>query len=1357
MEPQYNPPGYPPYQPPEQEPVKKPKKKRIWWRVLLAFIGGFLLFPIVLAGTTAIAVTAFSTKDVVTMAGGNPDEILGEDYKNKSLLDAVMALVQGIQNNDFQTLEDVSKISPLVEKGVGDLLIGLSESLTQVSRDDPNFTPVLTWDQIKDSNFIGEKNISAGTFDSGSPLVNSILENWTLASILDKQGSGQQELAGILKYLLYPVVGEGDERHFDEEHPYSISYFLSGNANLNNIVNSIVIGDVVGDTSGNALLTAMKNWTLNEISTNINTLTVSQIFSEQQLQESTLLSAISSWSLGNFGTDDQIDSLKIGQLMDLSAAGGVVSKFADFYIGNLRGYEMTTNESGEVVKKLDEGGNTIKWELTEHIMIDDVVDTTNKLMSSFAGKSIADLSHMTMDDLYLKNILDEELYIKSTDPAKADKYNRIIAAIMENERKNRYNDAVAAATLAGTSISPYETWLTEGNNGDYRATINTFMDIKTIENLELGDILDIQENTILSSFSHKTISQLSSITMDEVYLKDLFEKDVYVKSSDPEKASKYNAVIGAIMENERKNRFKESGDLNYEVWLSNPDNAEYKTTVASLTKPSLLDDIRLGDILEIKEGTSLYSFRDKTINELKDMKINDIKLGDFIDRDVYVLSEDPAKASKYNRVIGAIFENERKDRYEQAKAALEDPFTGTYEEWLAIGDNAEYKATMDTLTAEGTIQKLKLNDVINVEGTMLKSFKNKTINELSSITMDDILLRDLFEKDVYVKSADPEKAAKYNRVIGAIMENDNKEAYNAAVAGGTFTGSYAEWCESPEAYPSNAGVLTSQSKIDALKISDVIDTSTLTPGSTVANLINALDEDETANIGNLANKIGGLSIGKLFGLPVDGEGNFKNYADWSGEEKASNPYVMYSLRNSTLNTLSSDLTTLTIGQAMDVTGTIFDKEGVRNVSVSDGNAITSAIVNNVTLGELIDINSSSPKILQQLQNSTLGSINTDIQTFTLGDVIEVYKKDGAGNYVDSEGNPTTDPAKYVYISPIIGALADTPILQDGALQAKLNTLTLRQVLTINESSPRILNALADTNVFAEGAFEGKINTLTLADCMDIYEEDVYKKDELGNYLDADDNITVNPAEYVLLHEKSSPLILSLKDVCILSGDGLTSKLNNIELRDVFDYDDISSNNVLKAIWDSNGGGHVKITNIGAAINNVAFIDILGDDIYETDSSKVSIYDSELNPTGTEVEYNGFIYHKDDTEHLHKRVKASWWFLLTAEGETFTEQEKYHVLKEGLDYKITDLASLVANMEYHMINETLYTLADAGFVNIDRAKLDALVITGYTYSVYPSFSVTPVYALDEFSNPKHVGDCNVSDFLSYAIGIAINPA
>ena len=1047
MEQQYNPPGYPPYQPPEQEPEKPPKKKHIWWRVLLAFIGGFLLFPIVLAGTTAIAVTAFSTKDVVSMAGGNPDEIIGEEYRNKSILDVVMSLVSSIQNNEFQTLEDVSRISPLVEKTVNDLLIELSESITQVSRDDPNFELILSWDQIKDSNFVGEKNFSPNTFDSGSPLVNAILENWTLASILDKQGEGQQELAGILKYLLYPVVGEGDERHFDTEHPYSISYFLSGNANLNNIVNSIAIGDVVGDTEGNALLTSMKNWTLNEISTNINTLTISAIFSEQQIAESSLLSAIQGWSLGNFGTDEQIDALKIGQLMDLSSSDGIVKKFGDFYIGNLRGYEMVTNENNEVVKKLDGEGNPVSWSLTEHIMVDDVVDTSNKLMSSFAGKSIADLSNITMDDLYLRNILDEELYIKSTDPEKADKYNRIIAAIMENERKNRYNDAVAAATLAGTSISPYETWLTEGKNGEYRATVNTLMEEKTIDSLELGDILSIEENTILSSFSHKTISQLSSISMDEVYLKDLFEEEVYIKSTDPAKADKYNNVLGAIMENERKTRFKESGDLNYEVWLSNPENAVYKATVSSLTKPDILDDILLGDILEIEEGTALKSFSDKTIKELKEMNVNDIKLADFIERDVYI--KNPANLSKYNRVIAAILENERIDRYEAAVADLENPFTGTYEEWLAIDDDADYKATMDYLTAEGTIQKLKIDDVIDVNDTLLKSFKEKTIADLSTIKMEDILLKDLFEKEVYVKSTDPAKAGKYNRVIGAIMEKDNRDAYNEAVAGGAFTGTYEEWCDTEDAYPTDAGALSNQEKIDALKISDVIDTSTLTPGSTVANLINALDEDETANVGNLADKIGSLKIGKLFGLPTDGEGNYKPYNEWTNEEKNQNPFVMYSLRESTLNTLNADLTTLTIGQAMDVTGTIFDKPGIRNVGVSNGNALTDAIVANVTLGELIEINESSPKILQKLKNSTLNGVSTDIQTFKLSDVIEVYKKDGEGHYVDALGNPTDDPNEYVYISPILGSLADTLILQDGALEAKLNTLTLDDVLEVN--------------------------------------------------------------------------------------------------------------------------------------------------------------------------------------------------------------------------------------------------------------------------------------------------------------------
>ena len=1340
----------------EEEDEEPPKRKHIWWRVLLAFLGGLLLFPILIAGVTTVAVTCFSTKDIVSMAGGNPDEILGEDYKNKSILDTVLALVNSFKNNEFQTLEDVSKLSPFVEKTVNDLLVGLSESITQVSRDDPNFEMVLTWDDLKSYQFVGEKNVGAGTFDSGSPLVNAVLENMTLASILDKQGEGQQELAAILKYLLYPVVGEGENRHFDEEHPYSISYFLSGNANLNNIVESIQIGDVVGNTEGNALLTAMKNWTLNDISANINTLTISQIFSEEQLNSSSLLNAIQGWSLGNFGTDAQIDALKIGQLMDLSSADTAVQRFGDFYIGNLRGYDMYTNGDGDVVKKLDGAGNPVPWSLTEHILIDDFVDTSNKLMSTFAGKSIADLSNITMDDLYLRNILDEELYIKSSDPEKAAKYNRVLASIMENERKNRYEAEAAAAAVLGQSISDYETWLTEGNNGEYRATVNTFTEEKTINSLELGDILDIQENTILASFSHKTISQLSSITMEEVYLKDLFEKDIYVKSSDPEKASKYNRVLGAIMENERKNRFKESGDLDYEVWLSVGDNAEYKATVDSLTKPSLLDDIQLGDILDIQDGTALHSFSEKTIKDLQEMDVDDIKLADIIDQDTYI--KNPSNPDKYNRVIAAILENERKDRYEAAAAAaavLSEPIS-PYETWLTEGDNGEYKATIDYLTREGTVQKLYIKDVIDVDDTLLKSFKDKKISDLSSITMNDVLLKDLFEKDVYVRN--PSNPTKYNRVIGAIMANDNKAAYNAAKERleDPFTGTYEEWCETEDAYPTDAGALSNQAKIDALKISDVIDTSSLTPGSTVANLIDALDEDETANIGNLSTKIGQISIGKLFGLPTNPDGSFKAYEDWNTTEKANNAYVMYSLRESNLNNLNTALTNLTLGEAMDVSGTIFNKESIKNTKVSNGAALTDAIKTSLTLGEVMDINASSPLILQNLKDSTLNNIGTEIQSFKLKDIIDVYKKDGLGNYVDGEGNPTTDPTKYVYSSTLLGSLADVQILQDNALQNRLNTLTLNEVLDINESSPKILSALADTKVFADGAFEGKINTLTLNDVMDIYPDNVYKQNDNGDYLDAYDNITVDPAEYVIIHEKSSPIVLSLKDTCILSGTALQDKLNNIEICDVLTEEECAGNNVLKAIWNNNSGGHVKVTEIGSKINDVAFIDILGDDIYETDTGKVSLYDEMSNPEGTEVVYDGFIYHKNDTLHEHKRLQASWWFLLTAEGETFTDEEMYHVLKNGNNYTIMDLAQLVDNMEYHMLHETLYSLYDAGFLNVDRSKLDQRVLVGYTYTVIPSLTFTPQYAIDPVSGlEKHIGDCTVSEFLDYAIGIGVN--
>ena len=1294
------------------KPAAKPKKKRIWWRVLLAFLGGFIFFPISVVGTGAILGTVFTTKQVVTMFGGNPDEVLGEDYQNSTLLQAIMTIAQKANDGGFQTLEDLNTVSPLIEKTVNTTLEQIFAGLIPPGSDLP-----ITWEDIKDANFVAGEGIHTTT---GSPLADKILDTLTLASLLD---TGEEELKGIYLYFLYPVLTDesGNKVYdetghvaFDYDHPYTINYFVENGATaFNDVLDSVVIGDVV-DPGDNNLLNAMKNWQLGDMSENINTLMIKDIFSEQQLNDSTLLSAIQNWSLGNFGTDDQIDALKIGNLFDLSAGGDLMNTISNFYIGNLRGYEIVVDEEGELVSR----GAAGSFEITENIYLKDVISGESKLLDQFKDKSIAELADITMDDIYLKNVFEEAVYKKGIDDSE---YNRVIAAIMENERKDRYDAEKAIADLAGESFPSYEDWLLNEENADYKATVAILTKEGTIDGLKLGDVIDVDEDSILNSFKNKSISQLSSIGMDEIYLKDLFDKDTYIKSDDPVKAEDYNAVIGAIMENERKDRYKESGTLiPYEDWLLDEDNADYKSTAETLTDPNLLDNIILKDILTIEEGTVLWSFRDKTISELEDFDVNDMKLADIISKDVYILN--PSNPDEYNKVIFAMMDNERKDRYDTEKAIADlagEPFP-SYEDWLLDEDNAEFRATVSTLTEEGTIQKLRLGDVIDVEDSILSSFEDKKISELNTLSMDDIYLRDLFEEAVYKKGVDPDK---YNRVVAALMENERVKAWKAAVEAGTFTGSYSDWKDAGLAtYDATAAVLSDQSAIDALKITDVMDTSTLVPGTTVYNLIHTLEEDDEANIGNLSDKIGSIEMGELFGLPKDGD-NYKDYADWTDEEKGNNPYVLYSLRESTLNTLNSDLNDLTLGQTMDVTGTIFDNEELKNCKVSDGVDIADTMKSALRLNQVVDIDSSSPKILQTLGEYKLNQLEDKVQDLTLGDVIDIDE----------------------HSSKLLQALEDAPIFDKSAFQDKIETLKFGDVIDIDENSSKILRNLEDTSIFEDDALENKLKDMTLNEIIDIYEEDVYKKDEYGNYLDVNDQITTDPSKYVLLHEKSSPIVLSLKDVKVLSENGLSNKLNDLMIRDVLTEEDCEGSNVLMALWndnvDAHGKGAVKITEIGSKINNVKIIDILGDDIYEHYESAGEAegkYDD-----ATECYHEGYIYLKTDTGYTHKKITGTWWFLLTSKKDYDERAENglvdRYVLVSGLTYQISSMQSLVANMEYHMQNETLYTLYDAGLLNLDDPSiLDKDIPTEYTGMIPTHFEKMGNMTIRQFANA--IGIC-----------------
>ena len=208
-----------------QTPKEKPKQKKIWWRVLLAFFGGFLTFPLLIAGGTAIVGTVLTTRQVVQMAGGNPDDVLGEKYQSQTILQSVMTL---INNQKFDTLEDLNEISPMVSKTI-------NETLAPILEENLHYT--LDWDTLKTMKLSGDGEGTIGEY-----LQKDITEGIHLVDFIE----GSEDLRGVLKYVLYdvvkdeegnPIEDEDGNVTIDENNAYSISDLMNGGADFfNNII-----------------------------------------------------------------------------------------------------------------------------------------------------------------------------------------------------------------------------------------------------------------------------------------------------------------------------------------------------------------------------------------------------------------------------------------------------------------------------------------------------------------------------------------------------------------------------------------------------------------------------------------------------------------------------------------------------------------------------------------------------------------------------------------------------------------------------------------------------------------------------------------------------------------------------------------------------------------------------------------------------------------------------------------------------------------------------------------------------------------------------------------------------------------
>ena len=434
--------------------------------------------------------------------------------------------------------------------------------------------------------------------------------------------------------------------------------------------------------------------------------------------------------------------------------------------------------------------------------------------------------------------------------------------------------------------------------------------------------------------------------------------------------------------------------------------------------------------------------------------------------------------------------------------------------------------------------------------------------------------------------------------------------------------------------------------------------SDLEDQDTIMNL--KLNEVFNADEGSssIVNRFGDLTLREL---TADNFISTMKLSEAFSETEIANNILLSALIRDNPDVTMSDLSNFDTFQNLYISDVI-NEEQVQN------NRVLSALVNqdtqikdlgtaidNLTFGQVLDIDSGSSKILQTLSDCKINELDSKLSTLTIGDVMDIEE----GSYLDHE------EIKNASVNDI-----------NELVEALKNNLKLKDVVDIvtegENKSPQILIELADTKL-----------------------------------VDLSDAITnLKLGQIINISSESHPILRALQDISILDENAFNDSLNNLMLCDIYEEEDCSG--VLEIIWDKNDSGQILISDLPSAMNDLTLIDLC----------------------------SGKIYVEGDTKDIggvtYKRIKNTWWYLLTEEGEDFTEEEKKYVLKNGLTYSIgSGLEQLVTNFNYHMTNETIRELHNAEFILIDDDKL-------YKLDIIPP------------GQTKMIGEMTISEFVNYCL-------
>ncbi len=428
------------------KPVRN-KNKATWWKYLLAFFGGFGFCITAFAIGVAFTGRAVRMKDVVSLAGGDPNEYIGVKYQNETIEGMIRSIIGG----KFETLGDINEVTPLIKKTL-----------------DENINPMLdrelhyqfNWEELKTKPFVLNTSSERPdeeydhTISIGDYIPKDMKEHIYLASFVVSSGTNPEDLSGIMKLFLYPYTEVAGEKVYDYTSPYSIADIMAENF-FQNKINSVTIGDVLPSGSSNPFLDQMKNWTLSDFSdAQLRTLKIGLLFSDEMRADNPLLNTIyeQEWTINDL-TKSNIEALKICEILDTTSATGLLAAIKDntiaeitssTFINGLLLEDIFTNPTG-ILKVMADKHYTV-GDLNDEskilaLTVDEIFSpTSSDLLYSFRTYQLSELSSLNVSDVKLADIVDMSS-------------NAIFQALYDNNPNVTIGDLSDPATINSIPIS----------------------------------------------------------------------------------------------------------------------------------------------------------------------------------------------------------------------------------------------------------------------------------------------------------------------------------------------------------------------------------------------------------------------------------------------------------------------------------------------------------------------------------------------------------------------------------------------------------------------------------------------------------------------------------------------------------------------------------------------------------------------------------------------------------------------------------------------------------------------------------------------------------------------------------------